>query len=103
MDCELCDLGSSPGFTTFVFHPFPFFILPIVHLSTSHRHIGLGLIRANINLKYVFGSVIFGAGMGRDDGHYCDVLSSGVNLSLVEGSWAAFIPSAGQTKHASCQ
>ena len=37
-------------------------------------------------LKYVFRRAIFGAGMFMDDGHDCDVLSSGVNLFLVEGS-----------------
>ena len=37
-------------------------------------------------LLSVFWRAIFGAGMGGYDGHYCDVLSSGVNLFLVEGS-----------------
>ncbi len=37
-------------------------------------------------LEYVFRRAIFGAGMGRDDGHYCDVLSSGVYVFIVEGS-----------------
>ncbi len=39
-------------------------------------------------LWYVSGRAIFGAGisMGKDDGYYCDVLSSGVNLFLVQGS-----------------
>ncbi len=37
-------------------------------------------------LKYVFRRAIFGAEMGKDDGHYCDVLSSEVNVLLVEGS-----------------
>ncbi len=37
-------------------------------------------------LWYVSRKAIFGAGMGRDDGYYCGVLSSGVNLFLVEGS-----------------
>ncbi len=30
-------------------------------------------------VDYVFRRAIFGAGMGRDDEHYCDVQSSGVN------------------------
>ncbi len=37
-------------------------------------------------LWYVFRRAIFGAGMGRDDWYYWDVLSSGVNLFLVECS-----------------
>ncbi len=37
-------------------------------------------------LWYVSQRAIFGAGMGRDDGYYCDVLTSGVNLFLAEGS-----------------
>ena len=37
-------------------------------------------------VRCAFRRAIFGAGMGRDDGHYCDVLSSGVNVFLVEGS-----------------
>ncbi len=41
---------------------------------------------ANWLLWYVSRKAIFGAGMGRDDGYYCGVLSSGVNLFLVEGS-----------------
>ena len=43
-------------------------------------------------LEYVFRRGIFGAWMGRDDGHYCDVQSSGVNLFLVEGSKFLFHP-----------
>ncbi len=43
-------------------------------------------------LEYVFRRAIFGAWMGRDDGHYCDVQSSGVNLFLVEGSKFLFHP-----------
>ncbi len=39
-----------------------------------------------IELWYVSRRAIFGAGMGRDAGYYCDVLSSGVNLFFVEGS-----------------
>ena len=37
-------------------------------------------------LWYVSRRVIFGAGMGRDDGYYCDVLPSGVNWFHVGGS-----------------
>ena len=33
-----------------------------------------------------------GSGTGRDDGYYCDVLSSGVNLFLVEGFLFLFSP-----------
>ena len=40
-------------------------------------------------------AIIFGGGMGRDNVHYCDVLSYTVNFSLVEGS-KVFITSAGQ-------
>ena len=43
----------------------------------------------NIGLLFVvrFPNSDLWAGMGRkDDGHYCDVLSSGVNVFLVEGS-----------------
>ena len=44
------------------------------------------------DLWYVYRRAIFDAGMGRDDGHYHDVLSSGVNLFLVEGSLFLFHP-----------
>ena len=39
-----------------------------------------------MHLWYVSRRAIFGVGMGRDDGYYCDVLSSGVKLFIVEGS-----------------
>ncbi len=50
------------------------------------------VIPKTIDLEYVFRRAIFGAGMGRDDGHYCDVQSSGVNLFLIEGSQLLFHP-----------
>ncbi len=43
-----------------------------------------------VMLKYVCQRPIFGAGTGKED--YCDVLSSGVNLSIVEGSQLLFHP-----------
>ncbi len=38
----------------------------------------------SILFKKVLKVCFFGAGMGKVDGHYCDVLSCSINLSLVE-------------------
>ncbi len=49
-------------------------------------------------LWYVYRRAIFDAGMGRDNGYYCDVLSSGVICFLLENNlvWLlVFIPSTG--------
>ncbi len=45
-----------------------------------------------VKLQYIFQRAIFGAAMGRDDGHYCDMLSFGVNVFLVKGSSFLFHP-----------
>ncbi len=36
--------------------------------------VGIMQVGENIQLKYIFRGAIFGAEMGRDAGHYCDVL-----------------------------
>ncbi len=55
-----------------------------------HCEFELSTNMSNVLLWYVSQRAIFGAGMGRDDGYYCDVLSSGVNLFV-----PCFIPSTG--------
>ncbi len=52
----------------------------------THPHWKIYNINNHTQLWYVSWKAIFGAWMGRDDGYYCGVLSSGVNLFLVKGS-----------------
>ncbi len=55
-------------------------LLCIVDCESSTMFISVPqFYKKGLRVEYLFRRAIFGAGMGRDDEHYCDVQSSGVN------------------------